>query len=402
MPTYKYLARDERGTAVSGTVEADDPVALADQLKRQGYLVTRSQQLSGRQQSWTFPKWRRIRFDELVLFEVQLAKMVQVGIPLVTALQTLRDQTQNPAFQRVIASVAREVESGGTFSEALARHPRLFSPLFLGMIRAGEVSGRLDDILRRLAILAKRQAALRQQLTTALTYPCLLAIVGAGVMAFLFLAIIPKFLAIFQEAHVPLPLPTRMLQVIGQVIQRGWLVLSMGLVAAAAGLGSWIRTPAGRRRWDRLILRVPLLGELIRQASIAQLCRTLETLFSSGVPVLEALTIAEQTCGNERISHVCRDAQASVREGGTLAAPLRGSGEFPPMVVQMVAIGESSGTVDHMLAEIANHYDDVLEHGVKRLTTLVEPAFLAGLGGLVAFITASLLLPLFRMVNVIR
>lgn len=403
MPTYQYTARDERGKAVTGTLVAPTAEALADQLKRTGYLVTRSRELAAGVSFGTLAqRLRGVSADDFVIFTVQLAKMVQVGIPLVTALDTLTEQTDNPRLREAVADVARSIQGGASFSGAIERHPAVFSRLFVNMVRAGEVSGRLDDILRRMAVFAKRQAELRQQLMTALTYPAILFVVGTAVTGFLVGGIIPRFMKIFLEAGVELPLPTRLIHQASVLVTRYWLVGAGILASAGIALRAWALTAAGRRQLDTVLLKVPVLGNLIRKAVISQMTRTLETLFSSGVPVLESLAIAEQTCGNTVLADVCRAAQAGVRQGGSLAEPLRVSGQFPPMVVQMVTIGEASGTLSHMLMEIADHYDELVQHQLKRLTTLIEPAFLLIMGGLVAFIMASVLLPLFRMMNVVH
>ncbi len=403
MPSYKYMARDERGNAVNGMLVAPSPDVLAERLKRMGYLITQVRELHEGSHVDTFiQRLRPVGHDDVVLFNVQLAKMVQVGIPLVTTLETLMQQTENVRLRGVITDVARSVEGGEGFSEALRHHPSVFSPLFVSMVRAGEISGKLDEILRRLAIFAKHEAEVRQQVKTAMTYPMVLLVFGVGVTIFLLAGIIPKFMKIFLEAHVPLPLPTRMLYGASQFICHYGIALAGALTVAALGCWQYVRTPLGRRQADHLVLKLPVLGGLIRKAALSRLARTLETLFSSGVPVLEALAIAEQTCGNAVIADVCRMVQTSVKQGRTLSEPMRASGEFPPMVTQMVSVGESSGTLDHMLVEIAEHYDELIGHELKRLTTFIEPIFLVLMGGLVALIMASVLLPLFRMVNVIH
>lgn len=403
MPNYRYTARDERGNAVTGVLAAPSPDALADSLKRMGYLVTRFQERAdGAGVEAAFDSWRRVGHDDLVLFNVQLARMVQVGIPLVAALNTLAQQTGNPRLQRAIGEIAKDVEAGSSFSEALTRHPAMFSPLFVSMVRSGEVSGKLDEILRRLAVLAKRQADLREQLKTALTYPALLLIVGIGIMTFLITGIIPQFMKIFLEAGVPLPLPTQLLYQASQLLRHSGVVIAGATFACGIGLRWSLRTPAGSRRLDTILLKLPVVGDLVRKVALSRMARTLETLFSSGVPVLESLAIAEQTCGNAVIAEVCQAAQVSVKQGGSMSEPMRTSREVPPMVVQMIAAGESSGTTDHMLSEIAEHYEELIQHGIKRATTFIEPVMLMVMGGMVAFIMASILLPLFRMVNVIK
>lgn len=403
MPTYHYTARDERGTAVTGTLAAQDPEALADQLKRMGYLVTKSREVAeGPTVEGLFAGLRRVGYADLMHVNVQLSTMIQVGVPLVTALTVLAQQTENPRLREAIGDAARNVEGGASFSEALSRHPGIFSTLFVSMVHAGEVSGKLDEILRRLAAFSKHQLELREQLKTALTYPVLLLVVGIGAAGFLLVSIIPKFMQIFLEANVPLPLPTLLLYQLSVWLRRYGLWLAVGIIAGLTALRWYRLTPAGRRTLDATLLRLPVLGDLARKAAISRLTRTLQTLLSSGVPVLESLAIAGETCGNAVIAGVCETAQASVRQGGTISETLKISREFPPMVIQMMIVGEASGTLDRMLGEIAGHYDELIQHGIKRLTTLVEPAFLILMGGMVAFIMASILLPLFRMVNVIR
>lgn len=403
MPNYRYTARDERGNAVTGTLAAPGPEALADQLKRTGYLVTQTREVAeGPTVESLLQRLRRVGYDDLVLFNVQLSKMVQVGIPLVTALETLAQQTEHPRLRAAIGDVARTVEAGLSFSEALRKHPHIFSNLFINMIQAGEVSGKLDEVLRRLAEFTRYQASLREQVKTALTYPVILLVVGVAVIGFLVMGIIPKFMKIFLEAGVALPLPTAILYQVSQLVRGYWLWGLCGISLLGWGLGRWIHTPQGRRTVDPMLLKLPVIGALARKVALSRFARTLETLLSSGVPILESLSIVEQTSGNVVIGDVVKTVQTSVKQGGAISDPLRVSQEFPPMVVQMITVGEASGTLDHMLGQIADHYDELVAHGIKRVTTLIEPIFLVVMGGMVAFIMASILLPMFRMVNVIH
>lgn len=403
MPQYQYTARDERGRSVSGALTAPDPEALADQLKRMGYLVTRAREVVDHPSLRTvLAPLRRIRDEELALFTVQLSKMVQVGIPLLTALETLAQETEHLRLRRAIREVATAVERGASFAEALQPHPRIFSGMFINAVRAGEVSGRLDEILRRLSAFARYQASLRQQVRTALTYPAILFIVGLAVMVFLVIGIIPKFVGIYVDAGVVLPWPTQVLAEVSRVLQQHgvWLLLATGAVVWAVRW--WGGTPAGRRMVDALLLKIPVIGPLVRKVAVSRFARTLSTLLASGVPILEALAVSERTCGNAVIGEVVAAAQARVRQGASLGDPLRVGQEFPPMVVQMITVGELSGTLDHMLNEVADHYDELVAHEIRRATTFIEPVFLIFMGGMVAFIMASVLLPLFRMVHVIR
>jgi type IV pilus assembly protein PilC len=403
MPTYTYTARDERGKAMQGTLVAPNPETLADQLKRTGYMVTKCQAKTERAAGagWALP-WQGVGYDDLVFFNVQLSTMVRVGLPLVTALTALMCQTDHPRLRAAIEDISRTVESGSSFSDALSRHPNIFSRLFMNMVRAGEASGKLDEILQRLAAHAKHQAELRQQLITALTYPAVLMVVGISVCLYLVTGVIPKFVVIFLEAGVILPLPTRLLYQLSQILAAYWWAIVAVVAGVVAGLYAFLQTPTGRRAGDRLSLKVPVIGDVVHKTALAQLSTTLSTLLTSGVPILDALAIAAQTCGNTVIAEQIDVVQTHVRQGGAIAEPLAESCLFPPMVVQMVTVGEASGTLDQMLAEVAVYYDEVVRHSLKRLMSLIEPAFLVIMGGMVGMIMASTLLPLFDMVSVIR
>jgi type IV pilus assembly protein PilC len=403
MPTFTYQARDQRGKAVTGTMGAPTPEVLADQLKAMGFLITRAREVRPSAASTLLPTLGRgVSSDELVLFTVQLAKLIHVGIPLVSALRTLEEQTTHRRLRATIGEVTRGIESGASLSEAMGRHTVVFSPLFVSMIHAGEVSGQLDEILTRLATLGQHQARLREQLQTAMTYPVLLLVVGLLVMGFLVMGIIPKFMKIFVESGVTLPWPTLMLHQISVLLRHAWWAMLLGVLLALAGLQRALRTPAGRRAFDTWVLRVPVAGLLARQVAITRFARTFETLAKSGVPILESLAILERTAGNVVFADVITQVKGSVSRGAGIADPLQVSGEIPPMVVQMIRVGEGSGTLDHMLGEIADHYDEMVRHGIQRTMAFVEPLFLGIMGGMVAFIMASVLLPMFKLVNVVR
>jgi general secretion pathway protein F len=402
MPTYSYTARDQRGRPIAGLMSAPSLDALADQLKRLGYLVTRTEEVAAGTERRRSAGAARVGSGSLVLVTVQLAKLVQVGIPLVTGLKALEAQGETPAMRHLLGDLARNVEAGSSLSDALRQHPRTFSPLFVSMIRSGEASGKLDEVLQRLAEFGRRDLELREQIATALTYPAILLAAGLGVMAFLVTGVIPKFMVVFVEAGVPLPLPTRVLHVLSGWAGNGW----PALLAAAAG-GVWaaragLRTRAGRRAWDRFVMRVPGVGAVVRQIAVARFARTLHTLVASGVPILESLEIAEATVDHSVFGDAIRDVRSAVRQGGTLAEPLRASGVVPPMAVQMIAAGEASGTLEDMLAHLADHFEQMVYYGLKRATAFIEPVFLGIMGGITALIMASVLLPLFRLVSVVQ
>jgi type IV pilus assembly protein PilC len=399
MPHFRYTARNAKGHIVSGIQEASSPEVLVDQLKRSGLVVTGIRaQAHGSTQAHTLD-WRRVSQDELLLFSMELSKLVEVGIPLLTALRTLAEQAQRTLWRRVIADIASSIETGSSFSESLLRHPRVFSGIFVSLVKAGEASGKLDEVLRRLSDFARQRASINQQLVTALVYPCFLLVFGVGIMIFLVTSVIPKFMALFLEAGVPLPLPTRLLYELSQALHEQGFWIIIALVALVVLIIGYCRTPAGKWQIDATVLRLPVIGALVRQIVLSRLSRTFETLVASGVPMLDALSILEHTSGNQVIGRVVQSVHASVKEGGAISDPLRQSREIPPMMTQMIVVGETSGTLDQMLRHLADYWDERVQHDIKRVTAFIEPVLLIIMGGMVAFIMASLLLPLFKLVS---
>ncbi len=402
MAEFRYTARDAQGRASTGIKTAATVDALVDDLKRSGLMVIRISEQAEKRSSFVMPFASRVSEDHLLLFFIELAKMVEVGIPLLTALRTMADQNDAASLRRVILDVASSVESGSGLSEAMAKHPEVFDTVYVSLVRAGEASGKLDDVLRRLAEFSKQRSSIRQQLITALVYPCFLLVVGVSIIGFLVMAVIPKFMALFLEAEVPLPLPTRLLYDLSQMLLHYWILIGGGIVGVGILFELWRRSPMGRLTLDTWSLRLPVIGPLVRQIILSRICRTFETLLSSGVPILDTLEIVEDVCGNQVLSRTIREVRDSVRGGASMSEPLRRSPHIPPMMGQLVVVGEASGTVDQMLRHLADFYDERVQHGIKRATAFVEPLFLMVMGSAVAFIMASLLLPLFRLASVVR
>ncbi len=403
MPQFDYTARDGRGRMVTGMLAAASPELLVDQLRQSGLTVTavREKQavlVRAGLTNW----WESVSKDQRLLFSMELAKMVEVGIPLLTALRTLANQGESSVLRRIILDVATRIESGASLSDALRRHPRVFNEVFISLVRAGEASGKLDEVLRRLSDFSRQKASLHQQLVTALVYPCFLLVFGLGIMVFLVMGLIPKFMVLFIEAEVPLPTPTRVLYAASQMMQQQWLLVLLVLAACLALVVTYARSPVGHAQIDAALLRIPVIGSLVRQVVLSRLSRTFQTLVASGVPMLDALQIVEQACGNRVIARVVRAVHDNVKQGGTISEPLAASPHIPPMMAQMISVGEASGTVDQMLHHLADYFDERVQHGVKRVTAFVEPVFLIAMGAMVAFILASVLLPLFSLVSVAR
>ncbi|MDD5260200.1 MAG: type II secretion system F family protein, partial [bacterium] len=347
-------------------------------------------------------RFTKVKTEDLILFNVQLANMIAAGLSLLTSLRTLTKQVENRKFREVIQDVYRSIEAGGTFSESLAKHPKVFTPLMIHMIHAGEVSGTLDQVLNRLSIFAEHQADLEERIKGAMVYPIILVIVGFSVIMFLSIFLIPMFVDVFLKAGVTLPLPTKIVFIFSQIVKKFWYMIIIGGFAFAAALKYYFSTPGGTLVFDKYLLKLPVIGLLARKLAIARFARTLGTLTASGVPILESLEIVEKVVGNEIIARVIKRVREGVSEGSKIAEPLRISEEFPPDTIQMIAVGEESGSLDSMLTKVADFYDTSVNYSVKKLTTMIEPLFLILVGSAVGFLLASVFLPMFEMMKVVK
>jgi type IV pilus assembly protein PilC len=402
MPVFVYKARDELGKQIKGVMEAKNREALATKLGSIGYFVTDiTEQKTALKLSFG-ERFTKVKTEDLILFNVQLANMIAAGLSLLTSLRTLTKQVENRKFREVIQDVYRSIEAGGTFSDSLAKHPKVFTPLMIHMIHAGEVSGTLDQVLNRLAIFAEHQADLEERIKGAMVYPIILVIVGFSVIMFLSIFLIPMFVDVFLKAGVTLPLPTKVVFIFSQIVKKYWYVIIISGIAVAAGLKYYFSTPGGKLLFDKYLLKVPIIGLLARKLAIARFARTLGTLTSSGVPILECLEIVEKVVGNEIIARVIKRVREGVSEGSKIAEPLRISEEFPPDTIQMIAVGEESGSLDAMLTKVADFYDTSVNYSVKKLTTMIEPLFLILVGSAVGFLLASVFLPMFEMMKVVK
>ena len=346
--------------------------------------------------------FQKVDLESKVVFSVQLSNLLNAGVPLRASLGTLENQTENRRLREVIGRVLRDVEAGASFSEALHRHPSIFSNLFVSLVRAGEAAGKLDSVLSRLALLTEQEADLRQKIRGALFYPAILLTAGLLVSLYIVTFLIPQFAEIFLRAGIALPLPTELLYRFGTGVRQFWHfgLLSAALLSVAASL--YGGTAQGRIHFDRLKLMLPLAGPLFRKAAITRFSRTLGLLVESGVPILESLEIAREVISNEVLGRVIGNVRQAVEKGEKISAALRTSGEFPPDVIQMIAVGEETGGLDQMLAKIADFYDRSIGYTVRKLTTVLEPLLLGVLGGLVGFMMASMLLPIFDMMKILR
>ncbi len=403
MPVFEYKALTASGKAVQGLKEAESPKALRLVLKRDGVFLTEvlgeQQQQAQARRDVNVRRWveGRVSAEDLAVMTRQLAVLIHAGIPLVESLAALVEQVEHERLKRVVSDVRQRVNEGSSLADALAAHPGVFTGLFNNMIRAGESSGALDVVLVRLADFTEAQARLRSKIIGTMIYPAAMLVIGTLVLAALFTVVIPKITKIFEDTKAVLPWTTRALIAFSTFMARSWWAVLILAGLAAWGFVRWKATGAGRARWDRFKLKVPVFGRLIRTIAIGRFSRTLATLLKSGVPLLAAMDIVKNVVGNVRLAEVIEQARVSIQEGETIAAPLKRSGEFPPLVHHMVAVGEKTGSLEEMLANVADAYEDQVETTVAALTSLLEPFMIVGMGVVVAFIVFSILMPILQI-----
>jgi len=403
MPVFEYKALSAAGKPVQGLKEAESPKTLRAALKREGVFLTEvlgeQQQQAQQAREVNVRRWvvGRVGADDLAIMTRQLAVLVHAGIPLVEALNALVEQVEHERLKRVISDVKQRVNEGASLADALAVHAKVFTTLYVNMIRAGESSGALDVVLVRLADFTESQARLRSKVMGALTYPAAMGVVGGAIMLVLFAVVIPKITKIFEDTQVTLPWTTKVLMAFSTFVSSWWWALVLLAAAGAWGFLRWKETPPGRARWDRFKLTVPVFGRLIRTIAIGRFSRTLATLLKSGVPLLSAMDIVKNIVGNVRLAEVIEQARTAIAEGESIAAPLKRSGEFPPLVHHMVAIGERSGSLEEMLGNVADAYEDQVETTVAALTSLMEPLMIVMMGAVVTFIVFSVLMPILQI-----
>lgn len=399
MSTFAYQVRDDLGRIQKGTMEAISQELLVERLRSLGYWVTEIRPI---QSSLFSIRSRRIKSDQFVMYLVQLASMLGAGVSLPQSLQILIQQTENPQLVHATQDVLREIQGGKTLSAALKSYPKIFSNLFVHMIEAGEASGNLEEVISRLSGFVERDADIRSRIKSAMIYPVILIVLGITVVFYLIAFVVPNFVGIFQSAGVPLPLPTQVLYSFGLFIKALWPVLLGGSVSGTVFF-VWFRKTATGQVWlDRLMLRLPVFGGLLRKVIIARFARTLATLLSSGLPLLQSLEITERTLNHTVFEAALQKVTLGAARGEPISKPLRESGVFPPMTVQMISVGEETGALDTMLLKVGEFYEKVCDQTIKNLSALIEPFFLIVIGGLVGLIFASLMMPVFSLVKTLR
>lgn len=404
MPRFRYKARDRSGIAVTGVVEAETQKAVTLSLRELGYQIISVEEFKGLAAALERLRARlhKPKQQEVVAFTRQLAMMVRAGLPLMEAIRACATQAASESFRKTLILLGENLKGGASFSEALAKHPRFFSGFVVSMVRAGEAAGILDTVLERLADIAEQEMELKGRIQSALVYPCLLVLMSLGIVTFLLVSILPKFVGIFEESGARLPVPTLILLGVSDFLQRFWVLPLAALAAAAFSLRRYARTPRGRYRLDGLILRAPILGSLVHKTILARFSRILGSLLKSGVQVVMALTITQEVVGNRVVHQALAHIGQAVIGGSTLAEPFRISQIFPETLVQMISVGERTGTLDEILLHVSVYYDAEVERGLRTMTSVLEPLLLLVLGLMIGFIALSVLLPIFQLVQVFR
>lgn len=403
MPSFTYRARDMGGNLVAGVLEAEHPAAVIDRLRQRQLFVVEVRPQAVSRTAMPLPAFTgRISSRDLAVFCRQLATMVNSGLTLLHALSILERQSENRRLARTVGEVRRAVEQGSSFYEALGRFPEVFPAVFTNMVEAGELGGVLDDILQRLATYFEKEHDLNEKIRSATTYPAAVSVIAVGAVIFMLTFILPSFTSMLTGMGAPLPLPTKLVMALSHLLSSFWYLWVGGLVAVVLGFWRYLGTEGGKEWWDRTILRVPVGGLLVKKVAISRFAFTWGILIGGGVPILQALEVVKKAAGNRVITHGLEQAQANIRQGQGMAGPLAETGVFPPMVTEMVAVGEETGALDLMLERISDFYDREVDAAVSRLSSMIEPVLIVGLGGVVGFLVLSMMLPIFSLYGAVQ
>jgi type IV pilus assembly protein PilC len=409
--TFAFRAMDLSGAATAGELEADSKAQVSEQLRQRGLIVLDvSEKTSPVNIEDFFKRFKGVDMRELAVFSRQFATLVASGMPMLRTLHTLEEQTQDEQIKAAVAGLRADVEAGSTLEQGMARHPDVFNRLFRAMVRSGEQSGRLEDALDRIAFQVEKTDALRRQVKSALMYPALVFGVAIVVLLAIVTFVIPVFVGIFEEIgeehpgeETALPLPTQVCVAASDAITGYWFVIFPLIALSFFVFFKWKKTEKGKEIWDRFLLRIPFkIGDVIQKVALARWSRTFSGAVSAGVPMLQSIKLTGDTAGNVVVEQAMEDVYASVKRGGSIATPIEGNEIFPPMVGHMVAVGEETGQLEHMLSKIADFYEAEVDAKVKALTALIEPLMIVFVGGVVGFIVIAMYLPIFSLYDKIR
>jgi type IV pilus assembly protein PilC len=399
--TYSYRVRDRQGKIITGKLEADNETSVSQRLREMGYFVigVEEEKISLRKKEMHIFK-PKVKGKEITVFTRQFATMINAGLPLVKCLNILAEQTDSPVLTEVIADVQHEVEMGRSLSEALAKHPDTFKELYTSMVKAGEIGGVLDDVLLRIASTLESEDEIRRRIKAALTYPIAMFAISILLLVVMLVFVVPGFEKMFNDIGANLPFLTKIIMSISHflVSWKGGLFI-IALIIGFVYLRRWMKSPSGRKKVDTVKLKIPVFGSLFHKMSLSRFSRTLGTLVASGVPILQALEITSKTVGNVLMAEAVDNVRAGVKEGDSIARPLGQSPLFPPMVTQMLAIGEETGALDTMLNKVSDFYDSEVAATVEALTSLLEPLLIVFLGVVVGTIVIALYMPIFSLIT---
>ena len=403
MPVYVWKGRTIAGEIQTGEMESNTQDEALSALRKKRIIITSVREKPKGFKMELPGMGPGVTTRDLAIFTRQFATMINAGLPLVQCLDILSKQTEKEPFRQVIAGVMREVEAGNTLAESLAKkeNQKVFDELFVNMVEAGEAGGILDEILMRLATFIEKAEALKRKVQGAMVYPGVVMSVALLATSFMLIFIIPTFARMFTGFGAELPLPTKIVMGLSSFLRSYWWMLILGIVGIGVGIQRYYATERGHLEIDRLLLKIPVLGDVLRKGAVARFTRTLGTLISSGVPILTGLEITARTAGNRVIQEAIMAARASIREGETISAPLRESKVFPPMVVSMISVGEETGALDDMLTRIADFYDSEVDTAVDALTSMIEPIMIVFMGGIVGGMVVAMYLPMFKLINVV-
>jgi len=395
-----WKGRSPSGEILSGEYAAESKEDLVGYLRKRKIIIT-SVRSKTKEFNVTMPWEKRVSVKDLGVFTRQFATMINAGLPMVQCLDILSAQTEKPYFRNAVSNVMGDVEGGSTLAEALGKHPRIFTRLFVNMVEAGEAGGILDLILNRLAVYLEKADQLQRKIKGAMTYPAVVCFVALGATVFMLMFIIPTFARMFSDFGGELPTPTKIVMGISNFLRGYWYVMAGAIVGLIIAVQRFYSTDVGKTKIDGLLLKLPALGIVIRKGAVARFTRTLGTLISSGVPILNGLEITARTSGNKVIENAVLVTKESISQGNTISDPLKKSGVFPPMVTQMISVGEQTGALDEMLEKIANFYDDEVDTAVDALTAIIEPAMIVVMGGIVGGMLIAMYLPMFKLISVV-
>ena len=403
MANFAYKALDQRGVAATGQIEGDSKAAAAQTLRNRGLTVLDlNEARAGLHMELDF--MTRIKAKDLTVFSRQFATMVSSGLSMLRCLYVLEEQTPNKKFAKVIGAIKNDVEAGISLSDALEKHPAVFNKLYVSMVRAGEIGGILDEVLNRVATQLEKEDSIRRAVKSAMVYPIMIGTFAILVMMGMVLFLIPLFASMYKDlGNAKLPALTQMMINVSNAIKGYWFIIFPAIILAVWLLRRFKRSDRGRELFDRFKLHIPMgIGEIVRKLAVARFSRTLGTLVSSGVPILQAIDITGKAAGNVVIEKAMNDVGQAVKEGQSITGPLEKISVFPAMVTQMISVGEETGSLDAMLGKIADFYEDEVNASVKSLTSILEPILMLGVGGIVGLVVISMYLPIFNMMNIIK